>query len=55
MGKTFATVRDLQYAALLGQFDAALIQLGDVGSLYMNGVANTAKALTSKGKKRFNC
>lgn len=52
MGKTFATVRDLQYAALLGQFDAALIQLGDVGSsLYMNGVANTAKALTSKGKK----
>ena len=52
MGKVFATVRDLQYAALLGQFDAALIQLGDVGSsLYMNGIANTAKAITSKGTK----
>ena len=52
MGKVFATVRDLQYAALLGQFDSALIQLGDVGSsLYLNGIANTAKAITSKGKK----
>ena len=52
MGKVFATVRDLQYAALLGQFDSALIQLGDVGSsIYMNGIANTAKALTSKGTK----
>lgn len=51
MGKVFATVRDLQYAALLGQFDSALIQLGDVGSsLYLNGIANTAKAITSKGK-----
>ena len=52
MGKVFATVRDLQYAALLGQFDSALIQLGDVGSsLYLNGIANTAKAIASKGKK----
>jgi hypothetical protein len=51
MGKTMANVRDLQYAALLGQFDSALIQLGDIGSsLYLNGVANTAKALVT-GKK----
>ena len=51
MGKNMANVRDLQYAALLGQFDSALIQLGDIGSsLYLNGVANTAKALVT-GKK----
>ncbi len=51
MGKTMANVRDLQYAALLGQFDSALIQLGDIGSsLYLNGVANTAKALAT-GRK----
>ena len=49
MGKTMATVRDLQYAALLGQFDSALIQLGDIGSsLYLNGIANTAKAMVTK-------
>jgi hypothetical protein len=51
MGKTMASVRDLQYAALLGQFDSALIQLGDIGSsLYLNGVVNTAKALAT-GRK----
>ena len=52
MGKTMATVRDLQYAALLGQFDSALIQLGDIGSsLYLNGVMNTAKALATGNKR----
>jgi hypothetical protein len=51
MGKNMASVRDLQYAALLGQFDSALIQLGDIGSsLYLNGVVNTAKALAT-GRK----
>lgn len=51
MSKTFATARDLQYAVLLGQFDAALIQLGDIGSsLYLNGVANTAKAMITRNK-----
>jgi hypothetical protein len=51
MSKSFATVRDLQYAALLGQFDSALIQLGDIGSsLYLNGIANTAKAMVTRGK-----
>ena len=44
MNKIMANVRDLQYAALLGQFDSALIQLGDIGSLlYLNGVLNTIK------------
>jgi hypothetical protein len=52
MGKTMASVRDLQYAALLGQFDSALIQLGDIGSsLYLNGVMNTAKALATGNKR----
>ena len=52
MNKTMANVRDLQYAALLGQFDSALIQLGDIGSsLYLNGVLNTAKALATGSKK----
>lgn len=52
MGKTMASVRDLQYAALLGQFDSALIQLGDIGSsLYLNGVLNTAKALATGNKR----
>jgi hypothetical protein len=52
MGKSMANVRDLQYAALLGQFDSALIQLGDIGSsLYLNGVVNTAKALATGSKK----
>jgi hypothetical protein len=52
MGKTMASVRDLQYAALLGQFDSALIQLGDIGSsLYLNGVVNTAKALATGNKR----
>tara|TARA_B100000378_G_scaffold99046_1_gene78729 strand:+ start:1345 stop:4527 length:3183 start_codon:yes stop_codon:yes gene_type:complete len=51
MSKSFATARDLQYAVLLGQFDAALIQLGDIGSsLYVNGVANTAKAMVTRNK-----
>ncbi len=51
MGKTWANVRDLQYAALLAQFDSALIQLGDIGSsLYLNGIANTAKALVTGNK-----
>jgi hypothetical protein len=52
MGKTMASVRDLQYAALLGQFDSALIQLGDIGSsLYLNGVMNTAKAMATGNKR----
>ena len=52
MGKTMANVRDLQYATLLGQFDSALIQLGDIGSsLYLNGVMNTAKALATGNKR----
>ena len=52
MGKTMASVRDLQYAALLGQFDSALIQLGDIGSsMYLNGVLNTAKALATGNKR----
>lgn len=39
-------LRNIQTAALLGQFDSALIQLGDVGtSVYMNGMVNTLRGL----------
>jgi hypothetical protein len=39
-------LRNIQTAALLGQFDSALIQLGDVGtSIYMNGLTNTIRGM----------
>lgn len=46
--------RNIQTAALLGQYDSALIQLGDVGtSAYMNGIMHTLSGLhegvTKKG------
>ena len=45
-GSFSTTARNLQTMALLGQFDAALIQLADVGaSVFMNGFSNTIRAL----------
>jgi hypothetical protein len=42
-------VKNFQYATLLGQFDAALTQLGDLGSsIYLNGLINTLKAVAGK-------
>tara|TARA_R100001594_G_scaffold95013_1_gene129287 strand:+ start:124 stop:3048 length:2925 start_codon:yes stop_codon:yes gene_type:complete len=53
MGKAGAMVRDLQYMALLGQPDAALIQLGDIGvAAYLNGTKNAIGSLF--GKKRLD-
>lgn len=51
MGSVFATARDLQTMALLANIDSALIQLADVGSsVYVNGLSNTIKALTTSNK-----
>jgi hypothetical protein len=44
-----ASIKNFQYMALLGQFESALTQLGDIGaSMYMNGMLNTIKAIFSK-------
>jgi hypothetical protein len=46
-------LRNIQTAALLGQYDSALIQLGDVGtSVYMNGMVNTLRGLGEGVRKK---
>jgi hypothetical protein len=47
--KFVSGVKNFQYASLLGQFESALTQLGDVGaSIYLNGLINTVKSLVGK-------
>jgi len=47
--KFVAGLKNFQYASLLGQFESALTQLGDVGaSIYLNGMVNTIKSLVGK-------
>ena len=47
--KFVSGVKNFQYASLLGQFESALTQLGDVGaSIYLNGMVNTIKSLVGK-------
>lgn len=47
--KLVSGVKNFQYASLLGQFESALTQLGDVGaSIYLNGLINTVKSLVGK-------
>jgi hypothetical protein len=47
--KPIAGIKNFQYMALLGQFESALTQLGDVGSsMYLNGMLNTIKSIFSK-------
>ncbi len=48
-----AGLRNLQTASLLGQFDSAAIQLGDIGtSAYLNGVINTIKGLGGAARNK---
>jgi hypothetical protein len=48
-GTFIAGLKNFQYATLLGQFDAALTQLGDLGSsIYLNGLINTLKSVVGK-------
>ena len=47
--KFVSGLKNFQYASLLGQFESALTQLGDVGaSVYLNGMVNTIKSLVGK-------
>jgi hypothetical protein len=47
--KFVSGLKNFQYASLLGQFESALTQLGDVGaSIYLNGTVNTIKSLVGK-------
>jgi len=47
--KFISGLKNFQYASLLGQFESALTQLGDVGSsIYLNGMVNTIKSLVGK-------
>lgn len=47
--KPILGIKNFQYASLLGQFESALTQLGDVGaSIYLNGLINTVKSLVGK-------
>ena len=48
-GTFIVGLKNFQYATLLGQFDAALTQLGDLGSsIYLNGLINTLKSVVGK-------
>jgi len=48
-----STLRNIQTAALLGQFDSALIQLGDIGtSIYLNGLSNTMRGMARAARKK---
>lgn len=52
MTKGFGRARDIQYASLLAQPAAALVQLGDVGSAaYLNGYRNVLSSLFKRELK----
>ena len=52
MTKGFGRARDIQYASLLAQPAAALVQLGDIGSAaYLNGYRNVLSSLFKRDLK----